>query len=466
MINSLLKDSHMTQGFCRPNFGNQSQKRNSSKNLPTPVSNGTIINPSDNFSKPAKNVSFGGFFSAENLAKNKRFIGWIEKADANPLLFDSTFALILTCIFRPGAIMALPSDKKNKDDKTYAAAHSIASGVISYGISLLITSPISEAFKKIQGDVSAVEKNSKTETKYIKNKDSYLFKLGDVINKKTGEVIKKQRNANNAGTYIKKLPEIFIALPRATITIALIPVILKYVFGMEKKKKLKQGDNMIPISENLAAINQNKINNDKNVKQNVKIKFGSSIPKSSSKFFDPAKKCFKPIVKAYESATESIANALVKILHLSPIKSIVEKTAKNDHLNENLFTHLTAFTSVVLSSFYIKKTLDNDKLDDKKKKTLAINQAVVTVLSTIAAYTVEKIVDKKFEAFTEDFCKNAGSKHYEKGLKYFKTTVIFGTIYRFIAPVFATPIANYIGNKFHEQNELKQKTQNAIAANA
>ena len=38
-------------------------------------------------------------------------------------------------------------------------------------------------------------------------------------------------------TLAKNVPELIIAIPRATLTIALIPPILKYVFGVEKKKK-------------------------------------------------------------------------------------------------------------------------------------------------------------------------------------------------------------------------------------
>ena len=37
-------------------------------------------------------------------------------------------------------------------------------------------------------------------------------------------------------TLIKNLPDWIIAIPRAALTIALIPPILKYVFGLEKKK--------------------------------------------------------------------------------------------------------------------------------------------------------------------------------------------------------------------------------------
>ena len=38
-------------------------------------------------------------------------------------------------------------------------------------------------------------------------------------------------------TFVKNIPDWVIGVPRAMLTIALIPPILKYVFGLEKKKK-------------------------------------------------------------------------------------------------------------------------------------------------------------------------------------------------------------------------------------
>ena len=46
-------------------------------------------------------------------------------------------------------------------------------------------------------------------------------------------------------TLIKNIPDWVIGVPRAILTIALIPPILKYVFGVEKKKKNPQEQNKI-----------------------------------------------------------------------------------------------------------------------------------------------------------------------------------------------------------------------------
>lgn len=146
-----------------------------------------------------------GFFTSNKYVK-----GFLKLAAESEPLFNATFSIGLACILRPASIMTLPGDKKNNDDKKYAAAHSIAAGVISYLIALAIFNPIADAVKNI-----------------IKNPKDYLG---------NSKLIGDNKALSTAGTYLKMIPETILAAPRAMITIALIPPILKYVFGWEKKK--------------------------------------------------------------------------------------------------------------------------------------------------------------------------------------------------------------------------------------
>ena len=129
--------------------------------------------------------------------------------------------------------MALPGEKKNKDDKKYASAHSIASGAFGFGLALLVSAPISKAVKKV-----------------LANPQNYNISknLGKLTNKKNGLF---KETANN---YLNQLPDILLAAPKAKITIALMPVVLKYVFGVEKKKS---GDNKLgkPIEQHYPSLN-------------------------------------------------------------------------------------------------------------------------------------------------------------------------------------------------------------------
>lgn len=243
MINSLRKDSHITQAFrfsrmpldsgrsvnASTGMGESERGKREYSNVPAKNSIGISVN------KPAE-ISFSGLSSANDSVSKIYTSKWVkkflEKAADSQAVFGAIFALGITCFLRPAAIIVTPS-KKNKDDQKYAAAHSIASGIIAYFFTYIICEPISRAVKKI----------SKEPTAFIKNRESYLVKDGKAL--------------KTAGTYLNMLPEaVIIAAPRAALTIALIPIILKYVFGMEKKK---DGDvkKEQPILQNYAVMNFN-----------------------------------------------------------------------------------------------------------------------------------------------------------------------------------------------------------------
>lgn len=179
-------------------------------------------------------------------------------------------------------------------------------------------------------------------------------------------------------------------------------------------------------------------------------------PSNQSKIFEPVKKIMSPYSKLMDKMKTQIARGLAKILETKTVENIIRKTRK-----ANMVAHLSALTGVVLSGFYMKKTLENDKLDVDKKMTLAINQGVVCVLSTIAAYTVDGLTNKKINKFTDKYWAAHINEpmeklyHYKNGIDAAKKIMIFGLIYRFIAPVFATPIANHLGNKLETNRKAK-----------
>lgn len=176
---------------------------------------------------------------AEKVAKfytSKGVKKALEFADKSQLVFSAAFALVLTGVFRPAAIMTLPGQKKNKDDKKYASAHSIASGVIGYALANVLFTPLSRSVKRLTKDPQ----------KFI-NKDSYLLKDGKAL--------------STAAMYLDRMPDIAFAIPKGLLTVALIPPILKYVFGWEKKSSASDKKEA-PIVPNPPL---NFKNNDKNI---------------------------------------------------------------------------------------------------------------------------------------------------------------------------------------------------------
>ena len=459
MINSLFKDSHITLSTLRPKSAH-SEKNGNRREHNSNVSWKNSIDTRN----PAE-ISFSGVSGATEVvvAPAKIYTSKLAKkfftmATDNQVVFSALYALALVCILRPAAIMALPTEKKNKDDKKYAAAHSIASGLIGYAIATALFDPIKSAANKI----------AKDPTKFVH---------------KNAEYLKDPVKMSIAKTYIKMLPEALVALPRAAVTVALIPPILKHVFGWEKKSK---ADKTIgnPILQDYALINfKSSDMKQKKVIQNFTgesqksaptftgtVSVGTEVAKSN--FFKPVKEFFKPMLNAHklfmDKVTTGMAHVFGKTLETNGAKKIVNwAVTKDGKENKKLIQHLTVLTSLVLSGSYVKKTLENKKLDEHKRNTLAINQAAIAILSTILGYATNEMADKKVNEFIKKFEKiNAGDPHlttYVKGIRAAVPLVIFGTIYRFIAPVFVTPFANKLGNRLQAKKEAALATKQAEA---
>lgn len=209
--------------------------------------------------------------------------------------------------------------------------------------------------------------------------------------------------------------------------------------------------------------NSNSINKEKNympLYSNVSFS-GTSFGKS--KVFVPVKKIFAPLTRQYNRFTSRLAVGFGKILNNEKVANYITKISKNTHLQDYLVSHLLTIGSIILSGLYINKTLHNDKLDPDKKRTLAINQASVWGVSTIMGYTFNILVDKKmkligdkFRAVNEQKPEHANLiNKYLDGIKIAKTIMIFDIVYRYLAPVVVTPLANYIGNKLQEKKEAE-----------
>lgn len=148
---------------------------------------------------------------------NSDKVKWaLEKINEHNLFFSASFALLLTCVLRPASIMVLPS-KKNQDDQKYAAAHSIASGVIGFALSTAIFTPLQNGANKLKKALN----DKQSLDKILKNSQSYL---------------KDEKLLKIASTYMDRIPDIVFSAPKGILTVALIPPILKHVFGWEKKK--------------------------------------------------------------------------------------------------------------------------------------------------------------------------------------------------------------------------------------
>lgn len=199
---------------------------------------------------------------ADKILTSGWFNSLVGAAEKHNVATSALIALGLAGILRPATTMALPG-KKDKDDKIYASGHAMASGIMGFGVSLALTSPLDDAFTKsfeaseklaglkaIDADkgetIELLEKRASNRlTEMLKKVREIELQGENAIkeDKALAKFLTKKKNAMH--TLMKTMPDWVIAIPRATLTIALIPPILKYVFGMEKKKKVTPQENIV-----------------------------------------------------------------------------------------------------------------------------------------------------------------------------------------------------------------------------
>ena len=244
-INSVNREMTLKQG----NFGLQSESQNFREK-----NRGANLNEHRGYS-----ANYGGSFTggpdkaAANAIKKGGILtsNWFNKfllySKEHNISTSALVALALAGVARPATIMVLPGDK-DKEDKIYASGHSMASAIMGFVVSSIITSPLDDSIKKVFGNpkLYGSKKLQEMERQCVELEKTANIrdKAGKIVNREARELLKalKQKRAAME-TLAKNIPDWIIAVPRATLTIALIPPILKYVFGVEKKKKA------VPVQE-------------------------------------------------------------------------------------------------------------------------------------------------------------------------------------------------------------------------
>lgn len=119
----------------------------------------------------------------------------------------------------------------------------------------------------------------------------------------------------------------------------------------------------------------------------------TSATNKSSKFFEP-------INNAYDKMTDVIADKFTsRVVNWKPLNYLADKFKDSD----NLFKHCLTVGSVITSGLYMQRTLTNKDLDKDRKNTLAVNQGLTLIASTIGAYALDSYVSGWWEDVTARF---------------------------------------------------------------
>ena len=109
---------------------------------------------------------------------------------------------------------------------------------------------------------------------------------------------------------------------------------------------------------------------------------------------------FSPFNKKYEQFTDWLADkATSHIVNWKPLNGLANKLRNTD----NLFQYCLTLGSVITSGLYMQRTLTNKELDKDRKQTLAVNQGLTLIVSTIGAYALDGYMKNWWENVTARF---------------------------------------------------------------
>lgn len=332
--------------------------------------------------------------SYKGLWNNKAVLKGLETISEHGSTFVAATTLAMAVGVRPLAINLTPDVKK--ENKQYATTNSIASGLIKFGLVEAIALPIENAVKKID-----------------KNPEKYLSEKTIKNLQGSAKSLAESKNYKFATQIMKMGTGLITAIPKAMLTVALIPPIMNKLFP---KKKQKENNITTQIYNQYNPVFSSNFNN-----QSPSFKGG---------------------------ITNNVAKGIGKVLNNETVQTTVKKIAHND---KNIARNVSMATDMLLTGAFIYNTQKNKDIEEKRKKPLIYNNLISTGISLVGGYSIDKFIQKNTQKFINKFSEinknDPKLPKYIEGINILRPTLIFAAIYYGILPMFSTYIADKIDEK-------------------
>ena len=330
------------------------------------------------------------------ILTNKHVLKGLEKVSEHSSSFGAATALAMSLTLRPLSIMATPDTEK--ENRQYAAANSVCSGLVKFAIIESIALPLEYAVKKIDANPS---KFLKPET--MKN----LFgNAKEAVSSRSYKLL----------TQAMKLSVSFItAIPKSMLTIALIPIAMDKIFANKYNKNAKKED--------------------------------TSLQKTSKPNFTAIDKT--PFFTG--GISEKLTKGVAHIIDNKPIQNFAIKFQEKD---KDIAKHISAGTDILLTAAAVHQTEKSSGIKENRKKALIYNNIISTGITIAGGYLVDGLMKKSSVKFIEKFkAMNSGYKNISKcveGINIIRPAIIFALIYYGVLPIFSTYLSEKI-DKFVEK---------------
>lgn len=345
------------------------------------------------------NTSFKG------LLNNKILLKGLEKVSEHGTSFAAGTSLVMSLGVRPLAILATPDVEK--ENKQYASANSICSGLIKFALVEAVALPVESAVKKIDKNPEKYLNNETIKNLNINSNIEILKQVQDDKNfPRYAENLAKSKSYRLGSQIIKLSTGFLTAVPKSMMTIALIPIVMDKLFSVKKPERKKN----------------------------------ESVQKKPQKL--PARE---------PAFTGNLSKGIGKIFDNSHFQNFLKK---NQHREKDIPKHITAATDILLTSSFAYQTGNSNNIKENRKKALIYNNLLSTGVTLFGGYGIDKAISGVTEKFIKNFSKiNAADpklSKYIEGINIVRPAIIFAGIYYGILPMFSTYIAEKI-DKFIEK---------------
>jgi len=321
------------------------------------------------------NIAFKG------LLNNKLLLKGLEKVSEHGTSFAAGVSVIMPLTVRPLVIMATPDVEK--ENKQYACASSVCSGLMKFGLVAAVALPVENAVKHLNKNYNKILKKDTIEK--LKPVESTSYKLGTQI--------------------LKLSTGLLTAIPKSMLTIALIPIFMDKVFN----KKRPEGD------DEFTKFVQNEVTFKGGMKETLAKRIGKILDNAHYQdFVTKHADEDKNIAKHMSAATDTLLTGSFA-LQTAKSKNIKEDRKKALIYNNVISTAITILGGYWLDSAiknktgsFIKKFSEINKNDPKLHKYIeglnivrpalifaGIYYGILPIFSTYMAEKIDKFIEQK-----------------------------------------------------------------------
>lgn len=319
---------------------------------------------------------------------NKILLKSLEKISDHGATFAAGVSFLAAVGLRPLAISMTP--KVDKENKKYASANSLASGLMKLAVAEAVALPVENAIKHID----------KNPEKFLKPDTIKTLKSG-------AKTLVESKDYKFATQMLKQGTSFLTAIPKSYLTVALIPVIMDKILNRNK-----EADKETPLE----------------------IK-----PYKYDSVFAPVydKTSFKgrPI--------EKLAGGIGKILDTNTVQKFASKHSVND---ANIARNAAVATDILLTASSVFQTSKSKKIKEERKRPLIYNNILSTGASILFGCGIDKAVQKGgvklVEKFKEANINNPKLAKYLEGINILRPTLVFALVYYGLFPVVTTFLAD------------------------